>query len=268
MPSCLHVSDLATVIALNNHGACQFRQGSFVDSASIFQRATTLLRSLDPEDIKDERTMFHVKDSLEPNHRHTPFVWHSSNEGHDMVTPLHNSSSSSSSSGSSCNTTEDHNQESDFFVYRHPLELPTFSHNDDWNAVVMTCSAVLLFNLALTWHMIGIASPGHASIALAKASRVYDLLLHFLDETTATMDALVHPEPFVALECLVLNNLASLCRAHGEWDQYEWYLQVLTVRLQTDTNALTLHLPHPEVQELLLNVCYATMSPRPAAATA
>jgi hypothetical protein len=253
MPSLLHASDLATVIALSNHGARQFRQGSLTSSASIFQRATTLLRSLDPEDVKDEMTVLPVKDlALEPIDRATHFVWHSSHEGHDMVTPLHNS-------------TEGH-QESDFFLYSRPLELPTYSpDNDDWNAVLMTCSAVLLFNLALTWHLIGIASLGCASIPLAKASRLYDLLLNFLDET---IPVVVHPEPFLALECLVLNNLASLLRAHGDWDQYQGCLQVLNARLRTDTNALTLHLPRQEVQELLLNVLYATMSPSPAAATA
>jgi hypothetical protein len=249
---------LATVIALNSHGARQLRHGSFLASAFIFQRAMTLLRSIDPKDMKDEVSVLDVKElGREPSRRrHKPFVWHSA--GHDTSTPpsLHSS------------VTTDHHQNGDFFVYRHPLELTTFSHgnDDDWNAALMACSSVLLFNLALAWHLIGFTSSGCAGIHFAKASRLYNLLLHFLD-ATVTMDG-VHSESILALECLVLNNLAALCRDHGAWFQYQWYIQVCDVRLRTGTNALKVCLPHQEVQELLLNVWYATMLPLPAAPTA
>jgi hypothetical protein len=155
-----------------------------------------------------------------------------------------------------------------FFVYSHPLWLPTnlldvvaSMHTEPAGLVTAMVSTHLIFNLALSCHLLGHETG--CSGPLDRALELYHIVLlssgHPMLQSMGYVDGIMS-SPF--LQCLILNNLAHLHHDQCNYDDSEWCLAsmetlVMNTGCLDDAERISLHLNEHEVEELKLNLVFS-----------
>lgn len=107
------------------------------------------------------------------------------------------------------------------YVFHRPLLLSTefnIRTNNELYIVVLSSTAVICFNFALSCHRVGALEGRRAT--LHRAANLYHLTLGILGRFDTTSD-----NPHSVLKCLVLNNLAHLHYEHCEYAECQYCLQ-------------------------------------------
>jgi hypothetical protein len=154
-----------------------------------------------------------------------------------------------------------------FFVYRQPLWLPknllagARIHTETAGLVTAMVSTHLIFNLALSCHLLG-HETGRCQ-PLDRALELYHIVLlssgHPMLQSMGNGDGIISS---ALLQCLILNNLAHVHHEQCTYDDSEWCLASMeTIVMQTgcldDVERISLYLHEHEVEELKLNLVFS-----------
>jgi hypothetical protein len=242
----------ATAVALNNQGTrlCyESNAAAVASSLPFFQQALALLQNLTDGDVPSNEAIdanASLSNSSQEHAEKNIINGSSSRSDYvndcphtDTLVPQHAEfvagtavALDSEHSGLSNLHHYDRNN-GDFFVFQRPFRLspstvPSAATHNELVSVLFESTTVVLFNMALVWHAVGIhqASLGNtlaSSAFWAKAGEVYDVLLRFVLDNSHLQPMSCNGEShreWNTIPTIVVNNRAALYYEQGEYRQY------------------------------------------------
>jgi hypothetical protein len=219
-------------IAMNNQGVQLLKNGDAASSALVFSRAVKILRA-----FSEAANEWYAPDSSVNGKSVSRTI---SGDATARSRPM-------SFLFSDCTPCQEGIHCDDFFIHSSPLVLsndPKIVLLDDVQDAVWSTSTVMIFNMALSWHMQAVTTG--AALARFKASQLYDLVLSMLEQSHGDDDA------YLALELLALNNRAHLLYEERDWEQGRICVEAMCALLM-HTESLKLYIGLEETEELHLN---------------
>jgi hypothetical protein len=218
------------VLDLNHSGVCFLREGLVHEAIDSFTCAVKILKDL-ANDVGADTPKQQLQFARRQSRRR-----------------------SSQLISSSCTRAKHSNQEAAgvCFVADNPIEIPfdfkpcTQGRNHSWE------SSVVLFNLALSLHLVGLEKGGNA--CLGKALRLYKLsktlITKYLEEQV--VDDEENADLNTRLVMSLLNNLGQLCYELGQYRASRTYFECLTNMMDVTSRSSARDLPE-DLEALLLN---------------
>ena len=120
------------------------------------------------------------------------------------------------------------------YIYNRPLLIPTditIQSMEHMNSVVVTASTYIIFNFALTCHVVG-KHTGKESYFI-RAMRLYELTLKVLETAQSSNGSSYVHEMHSVLECLALNNLAQMHYELCDYRSSQFYMDSMYALLIT-----------------------------------
>jgi hypothetical protein len=142
------------------------------------------------------------------------------------------------------------------YIYNRPLLIPsdiTIQSMEHMNSVVVTASTYIIFNFALTCHVVG-KHTGKESY-FTRSMRLYELTLKVLDTAQASSTSPYVHEMHSVLECLALNNLAQMHYELCDYQSSQFYMDSMYALLMT-IKRMDAYLEENELEEIMLNLVY------------
>jgi hypothetical protein len=142
------------------------------------------------------------------------------------------------------------------YIYNRPLLIPTdisIQSMEHMNSVVVTASTYIIFNFALTCHLVG-KHTGKDSYFI-RAMRLYELTLKVLETAQSNSSTPCVHEMHSVLECLALNNLAQMHYELCDYRSSQFYMDSMYALLIT-IKRMDTYLEENELEEIMLNLVY------------
>jgi hypothetical protein len=209
---------LLEAIAANNEGVQRLYDGKIDIAIATFQRATVTLKALSDRVAEWPQTS--------GGSPHAGFCFEQR-------------------SGGLLGLKDEHNYIYDRLLYIPPN--PVIATEDDLEWIVLTASASIIYNLALSWHLQG-RITGKAG-PLKKAGRLYELVVTVLDNADCSDDS------YGVLQVVSLNNLAHLNFELGDYDSCRKFLADMCDMLMV-CDYLDNYLDFDEADEIRFNILH------------